>query len=48
MSEYFAQMRRAGFDIGLSIRKLADARVGILTQLPPESSNNGQHNQRPF
>jgi hypothetical protein len=35
MREYFAQMRRAGFDIGLSVRKLADAMVAILTQLPP-------------
>jgi hypothetical protein len=37
MREYFAQMRRAGFDIGLSVRKLADAMVQILTQLPPEA-----------
>jgi hypothetical protein len=24
MREYFTQMRRAGFDIGLSVRKLAE------------------------
>jgi hypothetical protein len=37
MRQYLAQMRRAGFDIGLSVRKLVDAMVQILTQLPPEA-----------
>jgi hypothetical protein len=33
---YFARVRRAGFDIGLSIGKLTKAMVEVLSQLPPE------------
>ena len=36
MTEYFAQVRRAGFDIGLSTGKLTKAMVEVLSQLPPE------------
>ena len=36
MRGYFAQVRRAGFDIGLSPGKLAKAMVEVLSQLPPE------------
>ncbi len=36
MKEYFAQVRRAGFDIGLSTGKLTKAMVEVLWQLPPE------------
>jgi len=37
MRGYFAQVRRAGFDIGLSAGKLAKAMVEVLSQLPPEA-----------
>jgi hypothetical protein len=37
MRGYFAQVRRAGFDIGLSTGKLAKAMVEVLSQLPPEA-----------
>ena len=36
MKGYFAQVRRAGFDIGLSTGKLTKAMVEVLSQLPPE------------
>ncbi len=36
MREYFAQVRRAGFDVGLSTGKLTKAIVEVLSQLPPE------------
>ncbi len=36
MKEYFAQVRRAGFDIGLSTGKLTKAMVEVLSQLSPE------------
>jgi len=36
MKGYFAQVRRAGFDIGLSTGKLTKAMVDVLLQLPPE------------
>jgi len=36
VTEYFAQVRRAGFDIGLSTGKLTKAMVEVLSQLPPE------------
>jgi hypothetical protein len=36
MSGYFAQVRRAGFDIGLSAGKLASAMAEALSRLPPE------------
>jgi hypothetical protein len=36
MRGYFAQVRRAGFDIGLSTGKLSRAMVEVLLQLPPE------------
>ena len=36
MKGYFAQIRRAGFDIGLSTGKLTKAMVEVLSQLPPE------------
>lgn len=36
MSGYFAQVRRAGFDIGISVGKLATAMVEVLSRLPPE------------
>ena len=38
MREYFAEVRRAGFDIGLSTGKLAKAMVELLLQLPPETT----------
>ena len=38
MRGYFAEVRRAGFDIGLSTGKLAKAMVEVLTQLPPEAT----------
>ena len=34
----FAQVRRAGFDIGLSTGKLTKAMVDVLLQLPPEAA----------
>jgi len=36
MRGYFAQMRRGGFDIGVSAGKLTQAMVEVLSQLPPE------------
>ena len=36
MRDYFAQARRAGFDIGLSAGTLTPAMVEVLLQLPPE------------
>jgi hypothetical protein len=36
MRGYFAQVHRAGFDIGLSTGKLTKAMVEALSQLPPE------------
>lgn len=38
MRGYFAQVRRAGFDIGLSARKLTKAMVEVLSQSPPEAT----------
>ena len=38
MRGYFAQVRRAGFDIGLSTGKLTKAMVEVLAQLPPEAT----------
>ncbi|MGA2259977.1 MAG: hypothetical protein ABSH28_00925 [Acidobacteriota bacterium] len=38
MRDYFAQVRRAGFDIGVSAGKLTKAMVEILLQLPPEAA----------
>ena len=38
MRGYFAQVRRAGFDIGLSAGKLTKAMVDVLSQLPPEAT----------
>jgi len=38
MKEYFAQVRRAGFDIGLSAGKLAKAMVEVLLRLPLEAT----------
>lgn len=38
MRGYFAQVRRAGFDIGLSSGKLARAMVDVLLQLPPDAA----------
>ena len=37
MRGYFAQVRRAGFDIGLSTGKLTKAMVDVLLQLPLEA-----------
>lgn len=36
MRDYFAQVRRAGFDIGVSTGKLTKAMVEVLSQLSPE------------
>jgi hypothetical protein len=36
MRGYFSQVRRAGFDIGVSAGKLTKAMVDVLRQLPPE------------
>jgi hypothetical protein len=38
MKGYFAQVRRAGFDIGLSVGKLTKAMVDVLSHLPPEAT----------
>ena len=38
MRGYFAHVRRAGFDIGLSTGKLTKAMVEVLFQLPPEAT----------
>jgi ABC-type branched-subunit amino acid transport system ATPase component len=38
MRGYFAQVRRAGFDIGLSAEKLTKAMVEVLSQLPREAT----------
>jgi hypothetical protein len=38
MRGYFAQVRRAGFDIGLSTGKLTKAMVDVLLQLPAEAA----------
>jgi len=38
MKGYFAQVRRAGFDIGLSAGKLTKAMVEVLSQLPPAAT----------
>ena len=38
MRRYFAQVRRAGFDIGLSTGKLTKAMGEVLLQLPPEAT----------
>ena len=37
MNEFFAQVRRAGFDIGVSTAKLTQAMVEVLSQLPPDA-----------
>ena len=36
MGGYFAQVRRAGFDTGISAGKLTKGMVEVLLQLPPE------------
>ena len=38
MRGYFAQVRRAGLDIGLSAGKLTKAMVEVLSQLPREAT----------
>ena len=38
MRGYFAQVRRAGFDIGVSAGKLTRAMVEVLLQLPPQAT----------
>lgn len=38
MKGYFADVRRAGFDIGVSAGKLARAMVEVILQLPPEAT----------
>lgn len=38
MKTYFAQVRRAGFDIGISAGKLTRAMVEVLLQLPPKAT----------
>lgn len=38
MSGSFAQVRRAGFDIGLSAGKLTKAMADVLLRLPPEAA----------
>ena len=38
MRGYFADVRRAGFDIGVSAGKLTKAIVEVLLQLPPEAT----------
>lgn len=35
MTGYFAQIRRAGFGLGLSAAKLTKAMIEVLSQLPP-------------
>ncbi len=36
MRDYFAQVRRAGFGVGVSAGQLTKAMVEVLSQLPPE------------
>ena len=38
MRGYFAQVRRAGFGIGISAAKLTKAMVEVLSQLPPQAT----------
>ena len=38
MRGYFAQVRRAGFGIGISTAKLTKAMVEVLSQLPPQAT----------
>ena len=38
MRGYFAQVRRAGFGIGLSTGKLTKAMIDVLLHLPPEAA----------
>jgi hypothetical protein len=38
MRGYFAEVRRAGFDIGLSTGKLTKAMIDVLLQLPPAAA----------
>jgi hypothetical protein len=38
MRDYFAQVCRAGFDIGVSAGKLTRAMVEVLLQLPPKAT----------
>ena len=38
MRGYFAQIRRAGFDLGVSSAKLTRAMVEVLLQLPPAAT----------
>ena len=38
MRGYFAQVRRAGFGIGISAAKLTKALVEVLSQLPPQAT----------
>ena len=38
MKSYFAQMRRAGFDVGVSTAKLTKAMIEVLLQLPPQAT----------
>lgn len=38
MRGYFAEVRRAGFDIGVSTGKLTKAMIDVLLQLPPAAA----------
>ena len=38
MRDYFAEIRRSGFDIGVSAGKLTKAMVEVLSQLPPAAT----------
>lgn len=40
MKGYFAQVGRAGFDIGLSVGKLTKTMVEVLSQLPSEATHS--------
>ncbi|MEW6364931.1 MAG: hypothetical protein AB1714_09860 [Acidobacteriota bacterium] len=46
--DYFAQIRRAGFDTGVSTGKLAKAMVQVLAQLPPGTANLKENVVRHF
>jgi hypothetical protein len=38
MSDYFAKVRRAGFDVGVSAAQLTAAMVEVLLHLPPDAT----------
>jgi len=47
MRGYFAQVRRAGFDAGISAAKLTKAMVEVLLQLPTEVPPSKKEEMKP-